>query len=259
MIIKNKKQIDLMREAGILLHKAHMVAKEMCEAGVTTEAINAEVEKFIAANNAVPLFKGVPGKVPFPAACCMSINEAIVHGIPSARKLENGDILSIDIGVRLNGWCSDCACTHAIGEIDAEKQKLLDVTEECLRMAIKKMKPGIKWSKISKEMAKYARNEGFSVVESLVGHGIGEGLWESPQVPNYHSRLVKDFKLKQGLVIAVEPMINAGVKTTETLKDHWTIVTQDGKPSAHFEHTIAVTATGAKVLTCGPNGEGWAM
>lgn len=259
MIIKNKKQMDLMREAGILLYKAHMVAGEMAEAGVTTEMINAEVEKFILANNAVPLFKGVPGKVPFPAACCMSVNEEIVHGIPSSRKLEDGDILSIDIGVRLNGWCSDCACTHAIGEIDPEKRRLMDVTEECLRMAIRAIKPGVKWSKIAKEMARYARSEGFSVVESLVGHGIGEGLWEDPQVPNYHSRLVRDFKLKQGLVIAVEPMINAGVKTTETLADHWTIVTKDHRPSAHFEHTIAVTASGARVLTCGPDGEGWAM
>lgn len=259
MILKNKQQIELMREAGLLLHKAHMVAKEMAEPGISTADINAEVERFIAANNALPLFKGVPGKVPFPAACCMSTNEEVVHGIPSARKLLNGDILSIDIGVRLNGWCSDCACTHAIGEIDAEKQHLMDITEECLRTAIKEMKPGIKWSKIAKHMAKIARNAGFSVVETLVGHGIGEGLWESPQVPNYHSRVLKDFKLKQGLVIAVEPMVNAGVKTTETLADHWTIITKDHKPSAHFEHTIAVTANGAQVLTCGPDGEGWAM
>ncbi|WP_432737505.1 type I methionyl aminopeptidase [Maridesulfovibrio sp. FT414] len=259
MILKNSKQIDLMREAGLLLYKAHMIAREMAEPGVTTEAINAEVEKFIISNNAAPLFKGVPGKVPFPAGCCMSVNEAVVHGIPSARKLEDGDILSIDIGVKLNGWCSDCACTHAIGTIDDEKQKLLDVTEECLRIAIRDIQPGVKWSKIAKKMATYARHEGFSVVDTLVGHGIGEGLWEDPQVPNYHSKVLKDFKLKQGLVIAVEPMINAGGKSTETLKDHWTIVTRDRKPSAHFEHTIAVTASGAQVLTCGPDGEGWAM
>lgn len=259
MIIKIKSQIDLMRAAGLLLHKAHIIAKEMIEPGITTAEIDAEVEKFIIANNATPLFKGVPGKVPFPATCCMSTNEEVVHGIPSSRKLTEGDILSIDIGLRLNGWCSDCACTHAVGEIDAEKRKLMDVTEECLRLAIREIKPGVKWSKIAKNMSKYARNAGFSVVETLVGHGIGEGLWESPQVPNYHSRLVKDFKLKQGLVIAVEPMINAGVKTTQTLADHWTIITKDHKPSAHFEHTIAVTATGSEVLTCGPNGEGWAM
>ncbi|QJB57206.1 type I methionyl aminopeptidase [Pseudodesulfovibrio sp. zrk46] len=259
MIIKTNKQIEFMRKAGLLLHKAHMVAKEMAEPGVTTEAINAEVEKFIASNNATPLFKGVPGIVPFPAACCMSVNEEIVHGIPSPRKLMDGDILSIDIGVRLDGWCSDCACTHAIGNIDDEKRKLLTITEECLRLAIKEIKPEIKWSIIAKKMAKHARNAGFSVVENLVGHGIGEGLWEAPEVPNYYARQIKDFKLKQGLVIAVEPMINAGVKYNETLKDHWTIVTKDRKPSAHFEHSIAVTSSGAKVLTCGPNGEGWAM
>lgn len=248
-----------MRAAGLLLYKAHIVAKEMIEPGITTAAIDAEVEKFILTNNAIPLFKGVQGKVPFPAACCMSVNEEIVHGIPSQRKLTDGDILSIDIGVRLNGWCSDCACTHAIGEIDTEKQKLMDVTEECLRLAIREIKPGLKWSKIAKEMAQYARSNSFSVVETLVGHGIGEGLWESPQIPNYHSRVLRDFKLKEGLVIAVEPMINAGVKNTQTLDDHWTIVTKDHKPSAHFEHTIAVTASGAQVLTCGPDGEGWAM
>ncbi|WP_320170561.1 type I methionyl aminopeptidase [Maridesulfovibrio sp.] len=259
MILKNKKQIDLMREAGLMLHRVHMLAAGMVEAGVTTHDINAEVEKFIALNNAIPLFKGVPGKVPFPAACCMSVNEEIVHGFPSGRKLENGDILSIDIGVKLNGWCSDCACTHAVGSVDEEKVHLMDVTEECLRMAIREIKPGVKWSKIAKKMATYARNEGFSVVENLVGHGIGEELWEDPQVPNYNSRVLRDFKLKQGLVIAVEPMINAGVKNTETLADHWTVVTKDRKPSAHFEHTIAVTASGAQVLTCGPNGEGWAM
>ncbi|XPV77914.1 MAG: type I methionyl aminopeptidase [Desulfovibrio sp.] len=258
MTIKNKKELELMREAGILLHQAHMIAKEMAKPGATTEEIDAAVEKYIVDNNAIPLFKGVPGKVPFPATCCMSVNEEVVHGIPSSRELISGDILSIDIGLRLNGWCSDCACTHAIGEIDDEKRKLMDVTEECLRIAIREMRPGTKWSKIAKKMSQYARNEGFTVVESLIGHGIGKELWETPQVPNFFHKSFDDFKLQQGMVIAVEPMINAGVKDVETLKDHWTIVTKDRKPSAHFEHTIAVTAKGARVLTCGPNGEGWA-
>ena len=259
MILKNKKQIELMRKSGLLLHQAHMVAKEMVEPGISTAEINAEVEKFIASNNAIPLFKGVPGIVPFPAGCCMSTNEGVVHGIPSARKLVDGDILSIDIGVRLDGWCSDCACTHAVGKINTEKSNLMTVTEDCLRIAIKEIKPGVKWSVIAKKMAKHARNAGFSVVENLVGHGIGEGLWEAPEVPNYYTKGLKDFKLKQGLVIAVEPMINAGVKENKTLKDHWTIVTNDHKPSAHFEHCIVVTPTGAEVLTCGAHGEGWAM
>lgn len=259
MILKHKKEIELMRKSGLLLHKAHMIAKEMAEPGITTAEINTEVENFITSNNAIPLFKGVPGKTPFPAGCCMSVNEEVVHGIPSSRKLIDGDILSIDIGVRLNGWCSDCACTHAIGNVDAEKSNLMMVTEQCLNIAIKEIKPGIKWSVVAKKMAKHARNAGFSVVENFVGHGIGEGLWEAPQVPNYYTKHLSDFKLRQGLVIAVEPMVNAGVKTTETLKDHWTVVTTDRKPSAHFEHCIAVTASGAEVLTCGANGEGWAM
>lgn len=259
MNIKTKAQIDLMREAGILLHRAHMIAKEMVEPGVSTAAIDAEVEKFIFANGATPLFKGVPGEVPFPATCCMSVNEEIVHGIPSERKLTEGDILSVDIGLRLKGWCSDCACTHAVGQIDQDKRQLMDATEECLRIAIRELRPGVKWSKIAKKMAKHARNAGFSVVETLVGHGIGQGMWEEPQIPNYWNKTLTDFRVKQGMVIAVEPMVNVGVKDAELLSDHWTIVTADRKPSAHFEHTIAVNALGAKVLSCGPNGEGWAM
>lgn len=257
--LKKKAEIALMREAGILLWKAHMIAAEMAEPGVSTEAINAEVEKFILGHDAIPLFKGVPGKVPFPATCCMSVNEEVVHGIPSSRELLSGDIISVDIGLKINGWCADCACTHAIGEIDDEKQRLMDVTEDCLRIAIQDIHPGMKWSKIAKKMAKHARNAGFSVVEDLVGHGIGESMWEPPQVPNYFSRNCSDFRIKQGMVICVEPMINAGVKEVETLDDHWTIVTADRRPAAHFEHTIAVTASGAKVMTSGPNGEGWAL
>lgn len=257
--LKKKSEIALMREAGQLLWQAHMIGADMAEAGVTTEAIDAEVEKFIIGHNAVPLFKGVPGEVPFPATCCMSVNEEVVHGIPSSRQLADGDIISVDIGLKINGWCADCACTHAVGTIDDEKRALMDATEECLRIAIKDIRPGVKWSKIAKKMAKHARNCGFSVVESLVGHGIGESMWEPPQVPNYFSRNCTDFRIKQGMVIAVEPMINAGVKDVETLSDHWTIVTKDRRPSAHFEHTIAVTAAGAQVMTCGPNGEGWAL
>ncbi|SKA71296.1 type I methionyl aminopeptidase [Desulfobaculum bizertense] len=259
MNFKKKAEIELMRKAGVLLWQAHQLAGEMAEAGTTTEAIDAEVEKFIIGHNATPLFKGVPGEVPFPATCCISVNEEVVHGIPSARELANGDIVSFDIGLKLNGWCADCACTHAVGDIDDEKRQLMDVTEECLHIAIKEIHPNIKWSKIAKKMAKHARNAGFSVVETLVGHGIGKEMWELPQVPNYFSRGCTDFRLKQGMVIAVEPMINVGTKEVETLSDHWTIVTKDRKPACHFEHTIAVTASGAKVMTCGPNGEAWAM
>ncbi|MBN2427918.1 MAG: type I methionyl aminopeptidase [Deltaproteobacteria bacterium] len=259
MKLKSDKEIQLIRQAGLLLWETHQVAAEMVEAGVTTHDINQAVEEFIQFNKAEPLFKGVPGTVPFPAATCISVNEEIVHGIPSKRQLKNGDIVSLDIGIRLNGWCADAAVTYPVGEIDAEKQKLLQITEECLRKAIELLGENSRWKFIGKKIQKVAEHAGFSVVRELVGHGIGRSLWEKPQVPNYFSEQVSDFRIKPGLVIAIEPMINVGTKEIETLSDHWTIVTRDRKPSAHFEHTIAMTKSGPMVLTCGPNGEGWAM
>lgn len=259
MRIKTREEIGLMRRAGVLLHAAHEVARGMAEPGVSTAAVDAEVEKFIVGNGAVPLFKGVPGEVPFPGTCCLSVNEEVVHGIPGPRALAQGDILSVDIGLRLDGWCSDCACTHAVGEVDEGKRLLMENTEECLRIAIRELRPGVKWSRIAKKMARHARDAGYSVVETLVGHGIGKEMWELPQVPNYFNRTLDDFRVKRGMVLAVEPMINAGTKEVRLQPDHWTISTADGAPSAHFEHTIAVTATGARVLSCGAGGEGWAM
>jgi len=259
MKLKSDKEIQLIRQAGLLLWETHQVAARMIETGVTTREIDQAVDNFIVSHNAEPLFKGVPGTVPFPAATCISINEEIVHGIPSNRRLKNGDIVSLDIGIRLNGWCADAAATYPVGEIDPEKQKLLDITEECLHKAIELLGENGRWKFIAKKIQKVAEQAGFSVVRELVGHGIGRSLWESPQVPNYFSEAVPDFRIKPGLVLAVEPMINVGVKEINTLSDHWTIVTRDGKPSAHFEHTIAITKTGPVVMTCGPNGEGWAM
>ncbi len=259
MTQKTKAELEAMRKAGLLLWQTHQIVVDMVAPGVNTAAIDAAVDEFISKNGALALFKGVPGKYPYPAATCISVNEEVVHGIPGNRTLKDGDIVGVDIGLKLDGWCSDCAQTLPVGTINDEKQKLIDVTEECLRIAINEMKPEIKWSKIAKKMAKYARSAGFSVVEDLIGHGIGREMWERPQVPNYWAMSLPDFRLKQGMVLAVEPMINAGVKSIKTLADHWTIVTTDGKPSAHFEHSIAVTATGAQVLTCGPNGEGWAL
>lgn len=260
MTIKNKDQIALMREAGKLLWETHQVAREMVEPGVSTAQINQAVEDFIEGHNAEPLFKGVPGDItPFPAAVCASVNEQIVHGIPNDRPLEKGDLVSLDIGLRLNGWCADCACSHAVDEVDEEKAKLLKVTEDCLRIAIREMKPGVMWSTIARNMASHARHNGFSVVEELVGHGIGTEMWEEPAVPNYHTRGLPDFRLREGMVLAVEPMVNAGKRNIVRLSDHWTICTRDGKPSAHFEHDIAITAKGCRVLSCGPHGEGWAL
>ena len=259
MKLKSDKEIQLIRQAGLLLWETHQVAAEMIEAGVMTRDIDRAVDHFITSHKAEPLFKGVPGTVPFPASTCISINEEIVHGIPSDRQLKDGDIVSLDIGIRLNGWCADAAVTYAVGEIDQEKQKLLEITEKCLRKAIELLGENGRWKFIAKKIQKVAEQAGFSVVRELVGHGIGRSLWENPQVPNYFSEQLPDFRIKPGLVLAIEPMINVGVKEIQTLSDHWTIVTRDRKPSAHFEHTIAITQSGPMVLTCGPNGEGWAM
>lgn len=261
-IIKSEREIALMRQAGLLAWQAHQVATEHIKPGATTAEINDAVEQFLADNDALPLFKGVPGKVPFPAAACISINEQVVHGIPGPRILKEGDVISIDIGCKYHGWCGDAAVTHAVGKISPRVQKLLDVTEGALHLAFELIPQKTLWSQVAREMEAYVRNAGFSVVEGLVGHGIGRDLWESPQVPNYYTvqyEALGDFPLKPGLVIAVEPMVNMGRKYTKTLADHWTIATQDGQPSAHFEHTIAITKHGVQVLTAGPDGKGWGI
>jgi len=260
--IKSAEEIALMRQAGLLVWGAHQVATELVRPGITTGEINAAVEKFIEDHHAEALFKGVPGsKGPFPAAACISVNEQIVHGIPGARHLVEGDIVSIDIGCRLDGWCGDAAVTRAVGKIDARKQKLLDVTEIALRRAIELIPQRQKWSQVAKEIEAYVKRSGFSVVEGLVGHSIGRELWGPVQVPNYYTRqyeVYSDFELVPGVVIAVEPMVNTGVKNFKMLDDGWTIVTQDNKPSAHFEHTIAITPEGPQLLTAGPDGKAWA-
>lgn len=260
--VKSEREIAQMRKAGLLVWKAHQVAFELVKPGVTTAEINAAVEQCIAENHALPLFKGVPGRVPFPAAACISVNEQVVHGIPGPRVLKEGDIVSIDIGCKLNGWCGDAAVTHAVGQISPDVQHLLDVTEGTLRLALELIPQRTLWSQVAKEMEAYVKREGFSVVEGLVGHGVGRDLWEIPQVPNYYTlqyEALGDFPLKPGTVIAIEPMVNMGAKRVKTLPDHWTISAQDGRPSAHFEHTIAITKDGFQVLTAGPDGRAWAV
>jgi methionyl aminopeptidase len=250
-----------MRQAGLLVWQAHQIAAELVRPDITTGEIDAAIETFIADHHAIPLFKGVPGKVPFPAVSCISVNEQIVHGIPGSRRLKEGDVVSIDIGIKLNGWCGDAAVTHAVGKIDAKVQRLLDVTEGTLRMALELIPKHKLWSQVAHEMEAYVKQARFSVVEGLVGHGIGREMWESPQVPNYVTHQYEtmgDFELKPGLVIAVEPMVNMGTKRYKVLNDQWTIATQDGQPSAHFEHTIAITRKGLQVLTAGPDGKAWA-
>lgn len=247
-----------MREAGLVVWHAHRLVESLLAPGVTTAELDAAVERFFAEQSAVPLFKGVPGKVPFPAVTCVSINEEVVHGIPGPRKLIEGDIVSIDTGCKLNGWCGDAALTHAIGRVAPRVEQLLAVTREVLDLATALMGQRTYWSEVAAEMETFVKDRGFTVVEAFVGHGIGRQMHEDPQVPNFVSDQLRrggDFRLQPGLVIAVEPMVNMGTKKVRVRRDHWTQATADGKPSAHFEHTIAVTESGPYVLTAGPGQE----
>ena len=259
MQLKTPDQIKRMRDAGLFLWETHQVAHSALTPGISTAQINAEVENHIYTKKATPLFKGVPGITPFPAATCISINEEVVHGIPSDRKIMSGDIVSIDIGVKLNGWCADAAVTYTVGEIPERTEALLSTTENALRKTIVQLGKKSKWSLIVRKTSEYIHKAGFSIIEELAGHGIGTEMWETPQVLNYYDPRNQDFRIKPGMTLAIEPMVNTGTKEIETLPDHWTIVAEDRLPSAHFEHTVAVTENGPEVLTCGPNGEGWGM
>lgn len=253
--LRSAREIALMRRAGLVVWGAHQVAGSLVRPGVTTGEIDAAVESFFIAHGAVPLFKGVPGKVPFPASCCISVNDEVVHGIPGSRVLVAGDVVSIDTGCSLGGWCGDSAVTHPVGDVEPRVQQLLDCTRGVLALAIELMSTRNRWSDVATEMAKYVRDHGFSVVENFVGHGIGRSMHEDPQVPNFCTpafRRNHDFELEPGLVIAVEPMVNMGSKKVRVLADHWTQSTIDGMPSAHFEHTVAMTDGGPVVLTAPP-------
>ncbi|MBN1394290.1 MAG: type I methionyl aminopeptidase [Pirellulales bacterium] len=250
-----------MRKAGLLVWEVHRRASSMIRPGVTTAEIDAAVDGFFVRHNAIPLFKGVPGEVPFPAATCISVNDEVVHGIPGSRKLVEGDIVSIDTGCKLGGWCGDAAATYPVGRIAPDVQRLLDVTRNVLSLAIALLDRRQRWSQVAAEMELYVKKHKFSIVEAFVGHGIGREMHEDPQVPNFVDHKLRrgsgDFRLAKGLVIAIEPMVNMGNKRVRTKPDHWTQVTVDGMPSAHFEHTVAITENGPLVLTAGPNGESW--
>jgi len=256
--LRSAREIGLMRQAGLLVWRAHQEVAQRVRPGVTTRELDAAVERVFDQAGAVPLFKGVPGKVPFPAVTCISVNEEVVHGIPGDRQLLEGDIVSVDTGCRLNGWCGDAAYTHPVGRVKPDVQRLLEVTRSVLHLAIELMGTKRLWSEVAAEMDRFVRQAKFTTVENFVGHGIGRTMHEEPQVPNFASPQYKrqgDFVLEPGLVIAVEPMVNMGTKDVRVLSDYWTQATKDGKYSAHFEHTVAVTAEGPLVLTAGENGE----
>jgi methionyl aminopeptidase len=253
--LRSRREIELIRKAGIVVADVLSKLQEVAKPGVTTAWLDSMASQITAQAGAVALFKGVRSPyalAPFPSAICASVNEQVVHGIPSETVvLKNGDVLSIDFGARLEGYCGDAAVTIAVGEISEDKRKLIDVTKRVLDIAIVEAKPGVKWSQIAAQMQDYAESAGFSVVRDFVGHGIGKKMHEDPKVPNFVSdELLRcDIILAEGMVLAVEPMINAGTSDVRTLKDGWVVVTKDGKCSAHFEHTIAIVKNGCEVLT----------
>ncbi|OOP55394.1 MAG: type I methionyl aminopeptidase [Candidatus Brocadia carolinensis] len=248
IVRKSVREIELMRMAGKITAEALGLAKEIAKEDVTTDYLNTELEKYIVGKGGVPIFKGYRG---FPKSICTSINEEVVHGIPGSRRLKNGDILSIDVGVGYRKYVADAAVTIPIGQISSEAKKLIDVCENSLRLAIKVIRANEKLSLISRTIQEYVEKNDYSVVRNYTGHGIGRCMHEDPQVPNFVSKALLDADeiLSQGTTIAIEPMICMGKYDTEVLNNKWTVVTKDRKLSAHFEHTIVVTDDGADVLT----------
>jgi methionyl aminopeptidase len=249
--LKSPREIGLMREAGKIVAEALRLCRSLARPGVRTLEINQAVEALYARYGATPLFKGYSGRVPFPAVTCLSLNEQVVHGIPGPRVIREGDLLKVDTACKLNGWCADAAITIIVGEVRPEWRRLVRVAEEVLQIAIAEMGRRKWWSEVAALMQRHAESAGFSVVKQYVGHGIGRVMHENPQVPNYVNRDVRkqDFRLEEGLVLAVEPMVNMGREEVLTLGDHWTVVTRDGLPSAHVEHTVALTRDGVVVVT----------
>ncbi len=258
--LKSLADIAKMREAGKLVAKALQIARDMARPGMRTADINTTIEAFFNQHNAVSLFKGYnPGEgyTPFPAVTCLSVNEQVVHGIPGIRTLKEGDLLKIDTACSLDGWCADAAITVPVGRVRAERQRLIKVAEETLQIAIEEMSRRRWWTEVAVRMQTHAESAGFVLVKDYVGHGIGRTMHELPQVPNFSNdeiRANSDFRIEPGLVLAVEPMLNMGVEEVDVDKDKWTVITRDGMPSVHVEHTIAMTTNGIVVLTV-PEGD----
>jgi len=249
--LKSARELAMMREAGKLVARALKICRDLAKPGCKTIEIDQAVEAFYTKHNAIPLFKGYPGKTPFPAVTCLSVNEQVVHGIPGQRVLKEGDLLKVDTACRLNGWCADRAITIPIGTLSPEKARLLKVGEETLKIAIDLLGKRKWWSEVASAMQKHVEQAGFSVVTAYVGHGIGRTMHENPQVPNYVDRETRktDFRLEPGLTLAIEPMVNMRRADVDTLGDNWTVVTRDRMPSVHVEHTLALTAQGVQIIT----------
>ena len=242
---KSKEEIELVRISSLLVGKTLGEVAKHIAPGVATKQLDAIAEQFIRDNGAIPSFKGYSG---FPASLCISVNSVVVHGIPDQYQLKDGDIVSVDCGVFMNGFHGDSAFTFAVGNVNSETLKLLKITRECLDLGIKAIETGKRIGDVSHAIQEHAERNRYSVVRELVGHGVGQKLHEPPEVPNYGKR-GSGIVMQEGLVIAIEPMINMGKKSVRTEKDGWTIRTWDNLPSAHFEHTVAVHNGKADILS----------
>jgi len=249
--LRTPQELVIMREAGRIVGQVLERLKTMVQPGVTTLDLDAAAEELIRSRGGKPAFKGyrMPGRPPFPATICASVNDGVVHGIPDDRKLAAGDLVSIDVGVEYQGLFGDTAATVGIGTVSDKAAKLMQVCREALDRAIEQIRPGNALYKIGETVQRHVEASGFSVVQDFVGHGIGTAMHQAPEVPNFKTKRYPDLVMEPGLVLAVEPMINAGGYRVKVEPDRWPVRTADGKLSAHFEHTIAVTPDGREVLT----------
>lgn len=246
VILKSPGEIEIMRRANVIVAEVHRSIKEMIHPGITTADIDVRAEEIVKKKGARAAFKGYRG---YPSSICVSVNEEVVHGIPSGRRmLKKGDIVGLDFGVLLDGYYGDAAITVGVGRISEEAGRLMRATEEALYLAIDRARVGNRLSDISHAIQSHVEREGFSAVRDFVGHGIGRGLHEDPQIPNYGPP-GKGIRLKAGMVLAIEPMINAGGSDVVVQSDGWTAVTRDGSLSAHFEHSVAITDDGPYILS----------
>ncbi len=243
--LKAPQDIKILKKAGRILSSIVKETSRSLKSGMTTRQLDAIAEKLINEHDVTPAFKGYRG---FPACCCISVNEEVVHGIPGDKVIREGDIVSIDVGIIYQEFYSDTAVTVGVGKINSKLQQLLEVTRQSLYEGIKQAKPGNHLGDVSHAIQKYVEDRKFSIVRDFVGHGIGKNLHEAPEIPNFGSPHTGPV-LKEGMVIAIEPMVNVGTWQTRICQDGWTVVTADGQPSAHFEHSLAITADGPLILT----------
>jgi methionyl aminopeptidase len=248
IIIKSSAELEIMREAGRINALALEAARKLIRPGVTTKELDQAATEVIRENHAQPAFIGVPGAYPYPATTTISINDELVHGIPSKRKLVEGDIVSVDCGTIYKGFVGDSAFTAGVGEISNEAKELIQVTEKALYIGIGQLHPGNRVGDVGAAIQQFVESKGYHLTREYTGHGVGRAMWEGPQVPNY-GIAGKGVLLREGMVIALEPMVLIGTEQTKILEDQWTVASKDGSLTAHFEHTVAITNNGTMILT----------